>query len=72
MILTGEKLKQRAEWLLMPAVLETKRGVKIHLDIISFDDLRCLLVYLHCPLEDVIEVVFERTRKYGRKPDSNR
>ena len=71
-MLTGEKLKQRAEWLLMPAVLETKRGVKIHLDIISFDDLRCLIVSLHCSIEDVVDVVFERTRKYGRKPDSNR
>ena len=71
MILTGEKLRQRAEWLLSPAVCETKRGVKTHLDIISFDDLRCLIMYLHCSLEDVIEVVFERTRKRGRKSNSD-
>jgi len=46
---------ERAKWHLQLGVCRTKRGLKTHLEIISFDDIRLLMRYLRCSLEDLTE-----------------
>ena len=49
------KIRKRAEWLLSIAVCTTKTGLWTHLNLIGFDDLKVLLKYLRCSLDDLVE-----------------
>jgi len=48
-------IRKRAEWLLSIAVCRTKTGLRTHLNLIGIDDLKVLLKYLRCPLEELVE-----------------
>jgi len=47
--------EKRAKWHLRLGVCRTKGGLKIHLKIINCNDIRLLMTYLHCSLEDLTE-----------------
>ncbi|MBW8017087.1 MAG: hypothetical protein FVQ82_12955 [Planctomycetes bacterium] len=47
--------EKRAKWHLRLPVCRTKRGLKLHLANAILDDIRLLMMYLHCSLEDLTE-----------------
>lgn len=55
--------EKRIQWHLSTPVCRTLRGVKTHLRLISFDDLRLLMTYLNCPLNDLVDKVWSRIKQ---------
>lgn len=47
--------EKRAMWHLQLGVCRTKRGLKTHLKIIGYNDLRLLMAFLHCSLGNLTD-----------------
>ena len=59
--------KQRLRRHLKTPVCETLRGVKRHLDVISFDEIRFLCGALMCSVDELIDVMWAKTNRRNRR-----
>jgi len=58
--------KAYIKWHINVPVCETRAGVKVHLGLLKFDDLRELVSVLGCSLDDLVDVIYKIKRASKR------
>ena len=57
---------EKAKWHLKLGVCGTKRGIRTHFRIFGFEDMKLVMRFLCCSVDDLVETAYDYVKKRGR------